>query len=78
MRKTPRKPGLDQLEKAASRLAPIEREVLFLSARECLRYDEIAERLGISSEAARGHLADALCRLDRELERGARPWWKFW
>ena len=78
MPKTPRRPGLDQLEKAASRLRPIEREVLFLSAREGLRYDQIAERLGISSEEARGHLADALYRLDREIERAARPWWKFW
>jgi DNA-directed RNA polymerase specialized sigma24 family protein len=78
MPNTPRKPGLDQLEKAASRLRPIEREVLFLSAREGLRYDGIAERLGMSSEEARDHLADALYRLDRELERRARPWWKFW
>ncbi|HEX8534395.1 MAG TPA: sigma factor-like helix-turn-helix DNA-binding protein [Allosphingosinicella sp.] len=78
MPNTPRTPRLDQLEKAASRLRPIEREVLLLSAREGLRYDGIAERLGISSEEARGHLADALYRLDRELERQARPWWKFW
>ncbi len=78
MAKTPRTPRLDQLEKAASRLRPIEREVLLLSAREGFRYDRIAERLGISSEEARGHLADALYRLDRELERQARPRWRFW
>ncbi|HEX8443493.1 MAG TPA: sigma factor-like helix-turn-helix DNA-binding protein [Allosphingosinicella sp.] len=78
MPKTPGTPGLDQIEKGASRLRPTERDVLFLSAREGLSYDEIAERLGISSEEARGHLADALYRLDRELEREARPWWRFW
>ena len=66
------------VERAPSRLRPIEREVLFLSAREGLGYDEIAARLGISGDEARGHLADALCRLDRDLERRERPWWRFW
>ncbi len=78
MPKTPGQPGLEKLEKAASRLSPIEREVLFLSAKEGLRYDEIAQRLGISSDEARGHLADALYHLDRDLERQERPWWRFW
>lgn len=68
----------DELERAASRLRPIEREVLFLSAREGLRFGEIAVRLGITSEEARGHLGDALYRLDRELQRRRRPWWKLW
>ncbi|HEX8443942.1 MAG TPA: sigma-70 region 4 domain-containing protein [Allosphingosinicella sp.] len=78
MPKLPRKPGLDQLERAASKLRPIEQEVLFLSAREGLAYDEIAVQLGISSDEVRSHLTAALYRLDRELERQARPWWRFW
>lgn len=78
MPKTPHQPALDKFEKAASRLRPIERDVLFLSAREGLGYDEIAARLGISSNEARGHLADALYHLDRYLERQERPWWRFW
>lgn len=77
MPKFSRELDLERLESAVSRLRPIEREVLFLSAREGLRYEEIAARLGISSEEARGHLADALYRLDRDLERRERPWWKF-
>ena len=68
----------ERLEKAASRLRPIEREVLELSARERLANDEIAARLGITSRAAARILARALCRLDRALERQERPWWRFW
>jgi RNA polymerase sigma factor (sigma-70 family) len=69
---------LQRLERAASRLAPIEREVLMLSAKEGLRYGEIAARLGISADAVKSHLADALYRLDRQLQQPKRPWWKLW
>lgn len=68
---------LERLEKAASSLRPIEREVLVLSSRERLSNDEIAARLGITPEAAERLLAKALCRLDRALERQERPWWRF-
>jgi len=68
----------ERLEKAASSLRPLEREVLILSAREQLSNTEIAERLGISPEEAERLLAGALRRLDRALERPARPWWRFW
>lgn len=78
MPKSPRAPDLDELERAAGRLSPIEREVLFLSAGEGLTCDEIAPRLGLSNEEARGLLADALYRLDRDLECRERPWWRFW
>jgi DNA-directed RNA polymerase specialized sigma24 family protein len=71
-------PGLDGLERAASRLSPIEREVLILSARDRLRTHEIADRLGISAEAAERYLVDALCGLDRHLQRHERSWWRFW
>ena len=69
---------LDQIERAASSLRPIEREVLVLSAREHLSNGEIAARLGITAGAAERLLARALCRLDRALERQRRPWWRFW
>lgn len=69
---------LDRLEKAASSLLPIEREVLVLSARERLSNDEIADRLGMTPRAAERLLTRALCRLDRAIERQRRPWWRFW
>ena len=70
--------ALERLEKAASRLRPIERQVLVLSARERLSNGEIAARLGITAEAVERLLARALSRLDRALERQMRPWWRFW
>ena len=69
---------LDRLEKAASSLRPIEREVLVLSACERLSIGQIAARLGIAPQAAERLLARAICRLDRVLERQERPWWRFW
>ena len=63
---------LERLERAASSLRPIEREVLVLSARERLSNGEIAARLGITAQAAERLVARALCKLDRELERQDR------
>ena len=71
-------PTPERLEEAAKCLRPLEREVLILSARERLSNGEIAERLGISPDAAERLLASALRRLDRALERQERPWWRFW
>ena len=68
---------IERLEKAASSLRPIERELLVLRAREGLSNGEIAARLGITPEAAKRLLARALCRLDRALERQQRPWRRF-
>ena len=70
--------ALGRLEKAAAKLRPIEREVLLLSARDGLSNAEIADRLGITTEAAERLLAGVLCRLDWALERQSRPWWRFW
>ncbi len=66
----------ERLAKAAGKLRPQEREVLLLSARELLSNDEIAIRLGITPEAASRLLAAALRKLDRALQREARPWWR--
>lgn len=78
---------LEQLEKAAECLAPIERKVLVLSARERLSGPDIAARLGVTPRKAERILARAICKLvaaiDR-LERGERrrreqqPWWQLW
>ena len=73
-----RAPTLEQLERAASSLSPVEREVLVLSAREGLSNDDIAARLGITGEAADRLLARAICRFDEALERQDRLWWRFW
>ena len=71
-------PTAEQLERAASSLSPVEREVLALSARDGLSNDDIAARLGITAEAADRLLARAICRFDQALERRDRLWWRFW
>lgn len=78
---------LDQLEKAAECLAPIERKVLVLSARERLSSRAIAECLGITPRKAERILARAIWKLvaaiDRQereerRRRQRRPWWRLW
>ena len=64
---------LERLEKAAAGLRPLEREVLILGAAEHLSNEQIAERLGITASAVERLLARALRKLDRALERQARP-----
>lgn len=68
----------EQLEAVRAVLAPMEREVLLLAARERLSNDEIAARLGITVGEAEHLLADALCVLDRAFDRQERPWRRFW
>jgi len=68
----------DRVERAARCLSPREREVLVLTASENLGLETVADRLGLSLSEAQGLLADALCKLDRALQRQQRPWWRFW
>lgn len=68
----------ERLERAASSLKPLEREVLILSSRDHLSNCEIAERLGIAPENAERLLVGALTRLDLAIERQGRPWWRLW
>jgi DNA-directed RNA polymerase specialized sigma24 family protein len=78
MAQDPRPPDPDRIAEAISKLSPIEREVLFMSARERLWTDEIAARLDLPGEIVERHLADALGKLDHLLERRTRAWWRFW
>ena len=67
-----------RLARALSKLRPIEREVLLLSSSEKLWNDEVAERLGLTTEEVERHLSSAIRKLVRELRRRERPWWKLW
>jgi RNA polymerase sigma factor (sigma-70 family) len=68
----------DRLARAAAKLRPLEREVLALSAGQGLTNAQIAARLEITVHAVERVLAEALYKLDRELERQERPWWRLW
>lgn len=67
----------ERIERAARCLSSREREVLVLSASE-IGLETVGERLGLSIAEVERLLADALCKLDRALERQERPWWRFW
>ena len=69
---------IDRLERAAARLSPLERQVLFLSAGLGLGNDQIAARLGLGERRAERILAAALRKFDRALRPRDDRWWKFW
>lgn len=69
---------VERLQGAATKLSPLEREVLVLSAGLGLRNDEIAARLGLSERRAERLLAKALRKFERALDPDHRPWWRFW
>lgn len=67
-----------RVERAARHLTAAQRAVLTLCAAEPGQLDTVAARLGIGVLEAERLLADALCKLDRALEREETPWWRFW
>ena len=67
-----------RLDRAVRKLTPMQREVFFLVRIDGLTYPEITDRLGITPAKVERHLAAALYRLDKELERPEKPWWRVW
>jgi RNA polymerase sigma factor (sigma-70 family) len=70
-----RKTLRERVAQAALALTPAEREALVLSARDGLSNRQIAEHLGISTDAVERRLVSALCKFERELHQPRRcPW----
>ena len=69
---------LRQLKHALAKLDEVSRAVFLMSAAEGFSYAEIAEQLGISTEAVERHMARALYRLAEHIARMERPWWRLW
>jgi len=80
MRRRPPLPLSEQerVERAASALSRLEREVLALSAGHGLRNDEIARRLGISEPRVERLLSRALRKFDRAMQEPRPRWWRLW
>jgi RNA polymerase sigma factor (sigma-70 family) len=60
----------ERIERTLSSGNPRTREIFLLHRFEGMRYSEIAERLGISTQAVTNHIAKALLMIDNELLRG--------
>jgi len=69
---------LQRVERAASVLSPLERELLVLSAGHRLRNSEIAARLAISESRVERILARAVRKFDRAMDKNPRSWWRRW
>lgn len=62
---------MEILERGIDQLPARRKEVFFLSRKEDLTYDQIAERLGISRSAVRQHIVEALVFLRHYLKKNA-------
>jgi len=60
---------IERIERTLSAGNPRTREIFLLHRFDGMRYSEIAERLGISTQAVTNHIAKALLLIDNELLR---------
>jgi RNA polymerase sigma-70 factor (ECF subfamily) len=61
------------IQSLVNKLTPRQREVFLLSREEGLKYEEIAERMGVGFETVKSHLADALKFLRSEIGKQYGP-----
>ena len=69
---------LRQLERAFRSIKPKHQKLIHMRQLDGLSYAEIAERLGTSVEQVERRMARAIYALDRAMDEGQRPWWRFW
>jgi DNA-directed RNA polymerase specialized sigma24 family protein len=67
---------LKKLERAVWKLPRATQEVFFAHRLDDMSYQEIAERMGLTVRDVEGHMAKAIYRLCRELDREPRRWWE--
>jgi RNA polymerase sigma factor (sigma-70 family) len=67
---------LKKLERAVSKLPRTTREVFLAHRLDDMSYQEIAERMGLPVGDVEDHIAKAIYRLCRELDRDPRRWWE--
>ena len=69
---------LERLETAFRHLKPKHQRLILMARVDGLTYAEIAERLGTSIAQVERRMARAILALDRAMDEGERPWWRFW
>jgi RNA polymerase sigma factor (sigma-70 family) len=69
---------LRQLETAFRSLKPKHQRLIQYARVDRLSYAEIAQRLSTSIAQVERRMARAILALDRALDHGERPWWRFW
>jgi RNA polymerase sigma factor (sigma-70 family) len=67
---------LKKVKRAVSKLPRTTREIFLAHRLDDMPYQEIADRMGLTVRDVEGHMAKAICRLCRELDREPRRWWE--
>lgn len=67
-----------RMEAAIRRMPPRTRTIFLAHRLDGLTYEEIGRRTGLTVHQVERHMASAITKLDREIERSPRRWWRFW
>jgi RNA polymerase sigma factor (sigma-70 family) len=67
---------LRRLERAMRKLPRPTREIFLAHRLDAMSYGVIAERTGLSVREVERHMARAICRLCKELDREPLRWWE--
>lgn len=76
MREHPDPELLKRLEIAVLRLPRTTRGIFLAHLFEDMSYQEIADRRGLTPREVERHVARAIYRLSRDIERGPIRWWE--
>ena len=69
---------LRRLQQAIRNLPRRQREIFLACCRDGLPYGEIAARTGLTARQVERHIANAIYKLDKQLERRKLSWWERW
>ena len=69
---------LRRLERAFRSIKPKHQRLILMRRVDGLSYAEIAERLGTSIEQVERRMAQAILALDKAMDEGEWPGWRFW
>lgn len=78
MSDTPDPEFLRRLEDAMSNLPRLQREIFMAHRLDDMSYEEIARRTGLTVRQVERHMARALYKLAKQMDRRKLSWWERW
>jgi len=78
MSDTPDPDLLRRLEEAVSNLPRLQREIFMAHRLDNMSYGEIGRRTGLTVRQVERHMARAIYKLAKQLDRRKLSWWERW
>lgn len=65
-----------RLEQAVRNLPRLQRQIFLACRLDAMSYDEIAQRTGLTPQQVERHIANAVCKIDRQMDGRPLRWWQ--